>query len=142
MGAIGHVGIYVKHIQEMARFYTEVFSLRTAVHQHEGGDYIAALFNEKGAQLEVYKLAFGDGSLLELIECRNLPECAVEKEKLYAAGQAHIAVTVESAETIYEELAKRGCQMLSGPCISPDGKARVFFAKDPEGNYLELVEEL
>ena len=47
-----------------------------------------------------------------------------------------------SAETIYEELAKRGCQMLSGPCISPDGKARVFFAKDPEGNYLELVEEL
>ena len=53
-----------------------------------------------------------------------------------------IAITVESADSIYEKLNRAGCKVLSNPCRSEDGKVKVFFAQDLECNYLEIVEEI
>ena len=126
----------------MLEFYMEVFSLKVAVHQQERGHYIDTVFGEKGVNIEVYKLAFCDGSLLELIDFKNRCQSALEKRQLYEPGQIHLAVTVDSAEEVHAKFMKRGCQVLSKPCVSADGKVKVFFARDIEGNYLELVEEL
>jgi hypothetical protein len=42
----------------------------------------------------------------------------------------------------WETLCSEGCVTLSEPVTAPDGKARLFFARDPEGNLMEIVQVL
>lgn len=142
MQGIRHTGIYVKDLETMISFYKDMFSLKTVVRQKENGTFTDTIFNEKNVAIEVCKLEFANKTMIELIQytCQNdVPDW---NEKIYECGKMHIAITVDSADGMYETLKKKGCQMLSEPCNSPDKKARVFFARDLEGNYLELVEEL
>lgn len=141
-----HVGIYVENIDRMVDFYRELFQLEIVVHQTEKGAYTDTIFNEKLMGVEVYKLQFPDKSMIELLKYRGSGTALLQEksadEMIYQTGRMHIAITVDSAENVYSKLVDKGCQILSPPCISADGKARVFFARDPEGNYLEIVEEI
>ncbi|MCX4344908.1 MAG: VOC family protein [Kineothrix sp.] len=142
MNGIRHTGIYVKDLKAMVFFYKEVFGLKTAVHQRENGIYTDTIFHEENVDIEVYKLEFANKTMLELIHYQGFTDSPDREEKIYRCGKMHIAITVDSAWEMYGKLRERNCNILSEPCDSPDGKARVFFARDIEGNYLELVEEL
>lgn len=142
MQGIRHVGIYVENLDAMISFYKNVFDLNIVVSQREQGVYTDTIIGEANVDMQVCKLAFNNNSILELICCnytRSMPNWG---EKIFQCGKMHIAITVDSANEMYQKLKKIGCILLSEPCNSPDGKARVFFARDIEGNYLELVEEL
>jgi len=41
---------------------------------------------------------------------------------------------------VLAHLQQAGCEVLGGPVTTPDGKARLFFARDAEGNLLEIVQ--
>lgn len=142
MQGIRHTGIYVKDLESMISFYKDVFDLNIAVRQKEYGTYTDIIFNERNVDIEVCKLEFSNKTMIELIHYTCEEYSLDWNEKIYQCGKMHIAITVDSADSMYEKLKKRGCRLLSKPCNSPDGKARVFFARDLEGNYLELVEEL
>lgn len=142
MSGIRHTGIYVKDLEAMVSFYMDVFDLEIMVHQHESGKYTDTIFGENNVDIEVYKLMFKDKSVIELINYNGLDDLPNWNENIYKCGKMHIAVTVDSVEEMYRKLKKRDCILLSEPCEAPDGKAKVFFARDIEGNYLELVEEL
>ena len=142
MKGIRHTGIYVRNLEAMVSFYKELFQLQVVVHQKENGPYTERLFNETDMEIEVCKLEFEDHSIIELIHCQNAADDLLWNEKIYRCGRIHVAVTVESAGEMYRKLKEKQCIILSEPCDSPDGKARVFFARDIEGNYLELVEEM
>lgn len=137
-----HTGIYVKNLEEMIYFYRELFDLKVVVRQQEKGVYTDTIFNERNVDIQVCKLEFKNRTMIELIQFAHTDALPDWSEKIYRCGKMHIAVTVDSAMEIYHKLKERNCVVLSEPCDSPDGKARVFFARDPEGNYLELVEEL
>lgn len=142
MQGIRHTGIYVKDLETMISFYKEMFELNIVVRQKEYGVYTDTIFHEKDVVIEVCKLEFSDKTMIELIHYEGNGNFPDWKEKIYQCGKMHIAVTVDSAEEMYQKLRRRNCVLLSKPCDSSDGKARVFFARDLEGNYLELVEEL
>lgn len=142
MQGIRHAGIYVKDLEAMIAFYMDVFDVSIAVRQRECGAYTETIFNESGACVEVCKLAFSDKSMIELLHYASGNDSPDWDEKIHCCGKMHIAVTVASAWDMYRKLQEKGCRLLSEPCDAPDGKARVFFARDLEGNYLELVEEL
>lgn len=142
MIGIRHTGIYVKNLEVMIAFYKDVFDLNVVVQQKEYGAYTDTIFNESDVEIEVCKLEFRNKTMIELIHYTREKDSPDWNEKIYQCGKMHIAVTVDSADEMYETLRKRGCRLLSEPCNSPDGRARVFFARDLEGNYLELVEEL
>lgn len=54
----------------------------------------------------------------------------------------HTGIVVRDIEAAWKRLTEAGCDVLSAPVTAPDGKARLFFARDPEGNLMELVQML
>ena len=142
MQGIRHTGIYVKDLETMISFYKDVFDLNVAVRQKEYGTYIDTIFHESDVEIEPCKLEFSNKTMIELIHYACKKDTPDWNQKIYQCGKMHIAVTVDSADEIYENLKRRGCCLLSRPCNSPDTNSRVFFARDLEGMNLELVEEL
>lgn len=142
MSGIRHTGIYVKDLETMVSFYKDIFDLKVVVHQKENGIYTDTIFHEDNVEIEVYKLEFHNKTMIELIHYKQANDLPDWQEKIYQCGKMHIAITVDSAKETYRKLKEKNCILLSEPCDSPDGKARVFFARDIEGNYVELVEEL
>lgn len=142
MKDIRHTGIYVKDMAAMLEFYKDIFGLKEMVRQNERGEYISTVLGESNVDIDVCKLAFQDGSMIELIYYKAMDDEIKWEEKLFQCGKMHIAITIFSAWEMYNRLKEKGCFILSEPCESPDQRARVFFARDIEGNYLELVEEL
>lgn len=142
MHLIRHVGIYVRDFKRMKEFYCRHFGMTEQVHTWERGAYIETILNEPGIEVEVCKLCREDGSMLELLRTNRRNTAESHSEQVINYGCMHIAFTVGDAAAKYTELKEDGCIPLSSPQASPDGYARVFFCRDPEGNYLELVEEL
>jgi predicted enzyme related to lactoylglutathione lyase len=139
---IRHTGIYVQNIEEMVSFYKRMFKLEIVVRQIEEGTYIDTVFGEKDTRIDVCKLKFKNGGMIELIKHMTDEGNLKKDDKLYSLGKMHIAITVDSADEMYKKFIGEGCNALSKPCVSSDGKAKVFFTQDIEGNYLEIVEEI
>ena len=57
-------------------------------------------------------------------------------------GCTHVALTVENLQDTYEVLTQSGVRFNNPPALSQDGKAKVAFCQDPDGTFIELVEEV
>ena len=139
---IRHTGIYVRDLERMKDFYCRHFDMEIAVHDTEGGDYSATILGVPGISVELYKLSRRDGTMIELLK-PNLPKAKeAYADSVICYGCLHIAFTVENLEQTYQEMQSEGIRFISKPTVSPNGNACVCFCRDPEGNYLELVQEL
>lgn len=138
---IRHTGIYVNNLENMKNFYTQNFGMKVAVHAFEKGNYIDTVLGLKNIRLELYKLKFEDGTTIELIRREEEKQTEI-RGNVYNIGCMHLAITVDNIDQTVKILQESGTKFLSEPMVSDDGKAKVCFCKDPEGNYLELVEEI
>lgn len=139
---VRHIGIYVNNLERMKAFYCKNFNMEIFLHTTEKGTYIDTLLGVNKAILEIYKLSAPDGGMIELLKYNGSYTEAKDEEMVWATGKMHIALTVNHIEQKYQEMLQLGIPFLSAPCTAPDGKAKVCFCRDPEGNYLELVEEV
>lgn len=135
-----HTGVYVQDLEKVKNFYLETFGMQVAVHAFEKSDYIDTVLGVENVELELYKLQFHDGSMLELIHRKGNADSR-SQGNVYDAGCFHMAFTVDAIEPLAEKLTQSGIAFLSKPTLSADGGAKVCFCKDPEGNFIELVEE-
>ena len=142
MFLIRHTGIYVKDLEKMKDFYCRHFDMETAVHDTEGGDYSATILGVPGISIELYKLNRRDGTMIELLKPKIEQPDETYAPSVTCFGAIHIAFTVENLDKVYRDMTAEGIKFISKPTVSPNGKAYVCFCRDPEGNYLELVEEL
>lgn len=143
MENIRHVGIYVDDLEYMKRFYCDNFGFAEKVHEVEKSIYIDTILGVKNASIELYKLEAPGGGMLELLKYLQDGQSARgTSQTVWKKGNSHIAITVCDVERYYEQLCNQSVSFVSRPCISPNRKAKVCFCQDPEGNYLELVEEL
>jgi catechol 2,3-dioxygenase-like lactoylglutathione lyase family enzyme len=116
--------------------------LKVAVDFREEGEFIDTVQDLTGVKLHMIKLSAPDGSVIELLHDVAHPTESHARDRLCDAGIRHIAFTVADVKESWRALSKHGCQVLSSPTTSPDGKARLFFARDPEGNLIEIVQML
>ena len=90
----------------------------------------------------IYITKNGYGDMLELIEiCRsddNIPEPVKKERCIYQIGEAHIAIGVDNIEQIKEKICLYGGQLLTDILIK--GERKCCFCRDPEGNFIELIE--
>ena len=140
--AMRHVGIVVKDMEKMLAFYRDFLGLVVQIDCREKGAFIDTVQNLEGVDVRMVKLALPDGSLIELLCDDGHPIKALDRRRLCDAGIVHVAFTVQDVEKTYEAFTERQLETLSSPTTSPDGKARLFFTRDPEGNLMELVEML
>lgn len=136
-----HAGIYVDELESMKKFYMTCFDLSVFKEGIENGSYLESFLGIKGVSINVCKLIDKNGMILELIQAeRDYGDN--HSDLLTKRGCVHVAMTVSDIEGIYDQLIMNGGTPISAPLVSPDKKASVFFCRDPEGNYLELVQEL
>lgn len=136
-----HVGIFVNNLEEMSEFYIKCFGFSVHTSGIEGGDYLEKFLGIEGIELKNYKLIDEHGMILELLQAQS-DYGDLHSDKVAKLGCIHVAITVSNLDSMYDKVKDFGCSPLSEPLISPDHKAKVCFCRDPEGNYLELVEEL
>jgi catechol 2,3-dioxygenase-like lactoylglutathione lyase family enzyme len=72
--------------------------------------------------------------VLEFVKADNIPA----NPQIRDAGLRHMAFAVDHLESAHEELRSAGVQFEATPILLPG--MRLFFFRDPEGNYLHLVE--
>lgn len=142
MRQIRHTGIYVNDIELMKDFYCSVFNMHVETHDVEQGPYIETVLGIDGVKVEIYKLSTTDGGMIELLKPIDMCYDCIPGKKLVDKGVMHIAFTVNELESLFGLLTEKNIFFISPPHLSKNGNVKVCFCQDPEGNYLELVEEL
>jgi catechol 2,3-dioxygenase-like lactoylglutathione lyase family enzyme len=135
-----HAGIVVQDPERMLRFWRDVMGLQVVIDFREEGRFIDTVQGLSGVRLRMIKLRAPDGSMIELLHDEAHSTPAPEHNDLCDRGIRHLAFTVADVEAAWETLRREGCTTLSEPMFAPDGKARLFFARDPEGNLIEIVQ--
>jgi len=140
---IRHFGIVVRNLERSLAFYRDLLGMEVSHRKEEKGPYLDTLLGVKNGEILTVKLSAGAGTtLLELIEFNSPRDSAPRRLEVNSVGPTHIALTVGDLGRLAAALKKTGTRFLSEPIASPDGKVKLVFCRDPDGNLVELVEEL
>ncbi|MDO8685977.1 MAG: VOC family protein [Clostridiales bacterium] len=139
--ATRHTGIVVNDMDKNLFFWRDIMGLKVVADFWEEGIFIDTVQHLNGVKLHMIKLAAPDGVIVELLKDESHPTGPSVRNELCDMGIRHIGFTVGNVDESWRILHEYGCETLSEPVDSPDGKARVFFVRDPEGNLLELVQQ-
>ena len=141
--SLRHFGIVVRDLEQAINFYSGVLGLRVVRRMEEAGPFLDTILNKPGVRVSTVKLgAFKGPTLLELLYFTTPKAASSPCPSLFRSGLSHFALTVENLALLHRNLLEKETKILSAPSRSPDGLALVCFARDPEGNLIELVEEL
>lgn len=139
-----HTGFVVMNLEKAINFY-QGFGLKLITRMIEEGDYIDKLVGLNNVRLEWAKLSLPDGSLIELLQYHNHIDSSHNKGEVqlsYRLGCSHIALTVSDIDEAIEYICLSGGSVKNKYQTSPDGKVKVAYCYDMEGNILEIVQEL
>jgi catechol 2,3-dioxygenase-like lactoylglutathione lyase family enzyme len=141
MKGIRHIGIVVSDLEKALHFYGDILGFKVKRDMIESGEYIDNLSALKEVQVRTVKMAADDDNLIEFLYYQSNPRSLKEKD-ICDIGYSHIAFIVENLDEEYRRLKAKNIKFNSPPQISPDGKVKVAFCRDAEGNLIELVEEI
>ena len=138
-----HVGVVVKDLETSLHFYKDLLGFKIRKEMEEECPYIDIVLGLKNVRLKTVKLMpppGGGGIELLYYYSPGSPQrtpCAIHER-----GISHFALTIENLDQEYDRLLQQGVKFNSSPQIDPDGGAKVVFCQDPDGNHIELTEEL
>ncbi|MGB9791287.1 MAG: VOC family protein [Thermacetogeniaceae bacterium] len=124
MGEVDHVGIVVSDAERSASFYVETLGYEV-VEKNEDAR-LKAVYLKKGDQV------------VELLEYLGS-----EKQQRRAGVIDHLAYRVDDLERVVSELREKGVEPLfDSPRLVFGGRKKIIFFVGPDGERLELVQEL
>ncbi len=141
MKAIRHAGIVVSDIDASLKFYVGLLGLKIKLDLLEQGAYINNMLGLENVRVRTVKMEADDGNRIELLWYESHPRTPKQRE-ICEIGASHVAFTVGNLDEEYKRLQENGVEFTAPPQYSPDGKAKVTFCKDPDGTFIELVEQL
>jgi catechol 2,3-dioxygenase-like lactoylglutathione lyase family enzyme len=137
---IRHTGIVVSDMERSLKFYRDLMGLKPVIDFTEEGKFIDTISNLEGVRLRMVKLVAEDGGMIELLHYALHPRQPRGENRLCRIGPTHVAFTVNDVDKVYAEWSAKGVECNSEPTVSPDGKAKLFFCRDPDGTFLEIVQ--
>jgi catechol-2,3-dioxygenase len=135
-----HVGIVVNDIDKMLNFYSTILELDIISDEIESGKFLNKIIGYENIYGRIIKLGKDNKTIVELLDF-NQKEDSSEKT-LIKKGITHFAITVNNIDLLYKKLIKNQLMTISDPQISNNEKFKVIFCKDPENNFIEIVEIL
>ena len=138
---INHAGLIVRDLDKAVAFYTDVIKLKVVTALERTGEPVSLLLGYENTHIKGSHVGTGDGPTLELIQYVNPPPADRPTEERSVLGASHLAFNVEGMEETYELLVSRGAKKLNPPQEVAPGQKRCYL-QDPEGNWIELVENL
>ena len=139
-----HTGFVVLNLEKFINFY-KGFGLKLISRMLEEGNYIDNLVGLKNVKLEWAKLSLPDGSIIGLLQYHTHSDSTYIEGHIqlpYRVGCSHIALTVQNIEEAINYICLAGGSIQNNYQVSPDGKVKVAYCHDMEGNILELVQEI
>jgi len=141
--AIRHAGVVVEDLERALAFYCDVLGFSVQRRMEEQGPFIDHLLGLTQARVITVKLALpAGGAMIELLKYEAPSADPRRPLTVKTPGPTHVALTVENLEALVPKLLAAGASLVNPPRRSPDGKVMAVYCADPEGNYLELVEEI
>lgn len=138
--AIRHTGLVVADLDGALDFWCNVLGFKVIKKMEETGPHIDAMMGLLGVRVTTAKLAAPDNSLIELLHFHSHPDKPNWNGNPFSTGFTHVALTVEDLDDCCNKLSAAGVTFPATPQFSPDGYAKVIYAKGPESVLLELVE--
>ncbi len=137
---VGHIGVVVQDLDRMADFYTRVMGLEESRHVRREGAFIDGLVGLHNVDLEVRILGTAERpAAIELLKYHRHPSAPVPKGP-NGHGVNHLQFVVAELDPIIAALRTEGLEFWGSAEAWPDTWSRVLYAKDPEGNVIELNE--
>ena len=134
-----HVGIVVKDLSLMERFYKEL-GFKLYLKLNESGKFIDNVVGIRKVKITTSKFKLNGMNILELIKYEQpLPIITQQKKCSNREGWSHIALTVNKLEKFKSVLDLYGGKMERDPLVSDCGKFQVVYCLDPENNIIEVV---
>ncbi|OPY84980.1 MAG: glyoxalase I [Smithella sp. PtaU1.Bin162] len=139
-----HTNIVARDWRRLAEFYKAVFNCKEILPERDlSGKWLDDLTSIESVHIEgIYLVLPGydkNGPTLEIFQYgENLKN---DGKRIYTEGFGHIAFSVDDVEKCLEEVKKNGGSSV-GKVVEGDirgtGRIHVVYAKDPEGNIIEL----
>jgi catechol 2,3-dioxygenase-like lactoylglutathione lyase family enzyme len=137
--SFSHVGITVSDFNRAVRFYWEVFGCPLVGVADTPPDRVRGFFGVEGepATCKIGWIRVPGGGVLEIFEFQ--PQRPARAVPWNGVGLTHVSFNVRNLQRWHDALVARGVECLGPPERSPRGHS-FFFAKDVDGNLIELMD--
>ena len=144
MARLRHIGLVVSDIARSKAFYEKHFGFAVKTEALETGECLDNCLSISGVRVKTAKMKDSLGNILELLQFVSHPMPSEENLRypLNKIGCTHFALTVKDISLLYDNLIAEGVLFTYPPQISSDGQVKLAFCRDPDGTFIELVEEL
>lgn len=140
---IRHIGLVVSDMGKAIHFYRDLLGLKIISHRIEKGEVLNSVLKNEEVEVETVKLGVNDShTVLELLFFHKPPLVESGRPSLFKKGLTHLALTVDDLRGTYSRLSELGIYFNAPPQRSHDNKVLITFCRDPEDNWIELVEPL
>lgn len=129
--ALDHAGASVGDLERSIQFYRDVFGFVVDETFAIPGTAVrgAVLVNAGGARVELFHR---EGS-------RAAPP-GHPIDSTLQQGWFQLAFAVHDVAAVFERVVDAGATAVKPPFVAPDGRCRVAFVGDPDGNLIELIQ--
>ena len=143
---MNHTGFVVSNMERSLAFYRDQLGLEIERDQILEGEFISELVGYPDAKLHIIYLGLGDMKhSVELIEYLNPRGNAAPLPERKDIGATHLGIIVDNVDEFYKELSSKEVRFVSPPAIRPDAvypmAQKGCYMQDPDGNWLELLEQ-
>jgi catechol 2,3-dioxygenase-like lactoylglutathione lyase family enzyme len=135
-----HVGIVVNNLDTMLFFYSEVLGMEIISNEIEEGLFLNKILGYDNIIGRIIKLGKDKKTIVELLDFNKKEDN--HNKTLIKNGFSHFAITVSDVNELYKKLIQNNFFVVSEPQISVNKKFKVCFCRDPEENFVEIVEIL
>jgi glyoxylase I family protein len=142
-----HTNIVARDPERLGAFYVEVFGcVRTGQDRDLGGEWLERGTGLPGARVRGFHLRLpGHGDEGPTVEIFSLDEMTDRIPSVVnRPGLMHVAFSVDDIHATLERFVKAGGSKLGEPVEAPAARgvprAGFVYARDPEGNIVELLE--
>ena len=138
--SFSHTGITVSDFNRAVRFYWDVFGCPLVGVSDVPPERLSSFFGIRGDQTtcKIGWLRVPGGAVLEIFEFR--PAQPATELLWNRAGMTHLCFNIRNAQKWHNYLVAKGVEIVSIPERSPNGGQWFFFAKDCDGNLIELTQ--
>lgn len=121
-----HAMIRVKNAQESIKFYSELLGLKKT-HEIKLEDCVLHFLKDDSADFEI-----------ELTENLDTPENGYQNGNAFG----HFAFETDNMDEFDKKFKAFGGEYLYEPFVMEEANSKIAFIKDPDGNEIEIIENL
>lgn len=138
-----HVSVTTSDLDSSVTFYAGHLGMTVLDKGESEGRELDELLGIDGVRIRFTDLDLGEGRVLELIQFVQPTGRPVSKEQ-WDPGATHIGLRVSDIDSLHDRLRDGGVRVISRPVrLTEEGAwngARVLYAIDPDGTWVELVQ--